>query len=332
MNTSLHSPHFLTDALGSSRQLTYASAYDPYGTVTSTDRTYTGQRDVTGTGLMDYNFRMYSPSLGRFISPDNIIPGMAISQSWNRYSYVLNNPVNANDPSGHKCVGEAGECLNNNGKTGGGFTGKTTTTPNIPLRKLPNNPNSDLEHPHNNEDHRNHNTGEGKNDYDVTSSGEFAGGISGGGGGLLADGYLTGVGPDGECQEGTGGQSVCTFAGGNIPLRYIASYDISIYQDLMSVTIHENYWMPGFVWPLGDTPTFGQSQVLSLAKNGQLRMDMLGEFENGNTAHPERMISRDTTIYFNGKENFPTDLQIFIVYGADAAGKSIKYNLPKIPY
>jgi hypothetical protein len=36
---------------------------------------------------------------------------MASTQTWNRYSYVLNNPINANDPSGHKCVGEVGECL-----------------------------------------------------------------------------------------------------------------------------------------------------------------------------------------------------------------------------
>jgi RHS repeat-associated protein len=96
MHTSTHSPsRQLTSASGA---VTYASAYDPCGTVTSTDRTYTGQRDVTGTGLMDYNFRMYSPTLGRFTQPDSIIPGMANSQSWNRFSYVLNNPINANDP------------------------------------------------------------------------------------------------------------------------------------------------------------------------------------------------------------------------------------------
>jgi len=87
----------------------------PYAAVASTDFTYTGQRDLPGTGLMDYKARFYSPVLKRFIQPDNITPGMK-SQSGNRYSYVLNNPINANDPSGHKCSDvEGGACTNNNG-------------------------------------------------------------------------------------------------------------------------------------------------------------------------------------------------------------------------
>jgi hypothetical protein len=61
---------------------------------------------------MDYNARFYSPTLGRFTQPDSIIPNPARSQNWNRYSYVLNNPINANDPTGHKCVGEVDECKN----------------------------------------------------------------------------------------------------------------------------------------------------------------------------------------------------------------------------
>jgi len=36
---------------------------------------------------------------------------------------VLNNPINASDPSGHKCTGEPDECLKDNGKKGAGFTG-----------------------------------------------------------------------------------------------------------------------------------------------------------------------------------------------------------------
>ncbi len=48
---------------------------------------------------MDYKFRMYSPLLGRFISPDSITPDM--TQGLNRYSYVVNNPVRFNDPTGH---------------------------------------------------------------------------------------------------------------------------------------------------------------------------------------------------------------------------------------
>lgn len=54
-------------------------------------------------GLMDYKFRFYSPTLGRFILPDNVIPNPLnkASQALNRYSYVKNNPILYNDPSGH---------------------------------------------------------------------------------------------------------------------------------------------------------------------------------------------------------------------------------------
>jgi RHS repeat-associated protein len=51
--------------------------------------------------LIDFNARFYSPTLGRFIQPDSIIPVVTNAQSWNRYSYVQNNPVKYIDPSGH---------------------------------------------------------------------------------------------------------------------------------------------------------------------------------------------------------------------------------------
>lgn len=55
---------------------------------------------------MDYKARFYSPTLGRFIQPDSIIPNAANPQNWNRYSYVLNNPIRFNDPTGHRCAPE----------------------------------------------------------------------------------------------------------------------------------------------------------------------------------------------------------------------------------
>jgi hypothetical protein len=39
--------------------------------------------------------------VGRFISPDTLVPDPGNPQSHNRYSYVLNSPVNYADPSGH---------------------------------------------------------------------------------------------------------------------------------------------------------------------------------------------------------------------------------------
>ncbi len=65
-----------------------------------TDYGFTGQRRE-GFGLMDYNARFYDPYLGRFISPNTIVPDPANPQSFNRYSYVYNNPLKYTDSSGH---------------------------------------------------------------------------------------------------------------------------------------------------------------------------------------------------------------------------------------
>lgn len=51
--------------------------------------------------------RYYSANLGRFLSVDPVGGEIGSSQSWNRYSYVQNNPVNLIDPSG-KCSAPAG--------------------------------------------------------------------------------------------------------------------------------------------------------------------------------------------------------------------------------
>jgi hypothetical protein len=50
---------------------------------------------------MDYKARFYSPYLNRFIQPDMILPDLNNSQYLNRYSYVINQPIVLNDPSGH---------------------------------------------------------------------------------------------------------------------------------------------------------------------------------------------------------------------------------------
>ncbi len=57
------------------------------------------------TGLVYYHFRYYDPSLGRFLTPDNLIPGGGDDpQEYNRYAYVNGNPVKYTDPTGHwKC-------------------------------------------------------------------------------------------------------------------------------------------------------------------------------------------------------------------------------------
>jgi RHS repeat-associated protein len=123
--------YLLTDHLGSTVAVTDAAGtllsetrYMPFGEpradvglLSGTDKTFTGQRDVPATGLMDYRARLYSSWLGRFIQPDSIVPGAGNPQSWNRYSYVLGNPIRYIDPSGYYVCDEIldGKCVKNGG-------------------------------------------------------------------------------------------------------------------------------------------------------------------------------------------------------------------------
>ena len=100
------------DHLGSSSYSTDASGdslggvtYLPFGGVRTnggefgTDRKFTGQRD-DGTGLYFYNARYYDPELGKFVSPDSIVPDPSNPQDFNRYAYVRNGPTKYTDPTG----------------------------------------------------------------------------------------------------------------------------------------------------------------------------------------------------------------------------------------
>ncbi len=62
---------------------------------------YTGHEHLDGTGLIHMNGRVYDPLLGRFLSPDLLIQAPYFSQSYNRYTYVFNNPMAFYDPSGY---------------------------------------------------------------------------------------------------------------------------------------------------------------------------------------------------------------------------------------
>ncbi len=50
---------------------------------------------------------MYDPVMSRFLSPDPIIQFPENSQSYNSYSYVLNNPLRFTDPSGFLAEGDS---------------------------------------------------------------------------------------------------------------------------------------------------------------------------------------------------------------------------------
>jgi hypothetical protein len=55
--------------------------------------------------LQYFNARWYDGSLGRWASPDSILPGGV--QGYDRYAFVDNNPLRYTDPSGHEkvCIG-----------------------------------------------------------------------------------------------------------------------------------------------------------------------------------------------------------------------------------
>jgi RHS repeat-associated protein len=78
-----------------------------------TDYRFTGQR-LDDVGLYQMGARWYDPYTNRFVSPDTIIPDPANPQSFNRYSYVLGNPVRFQDPSGHWTEEELAAALGEN--------------------------------------------------------------------------------------------------------------------------------------------------------------------------------------------------------------------------
>jgi RHS repeat-associated protein len=71
---------------------------------TPTKRQYTGQINEADIGLYFYNARWYDASLGRFAQADTIIPQPGNPMAWDRYSYVMNNPLRYIDPSGNFIV------------------------------------------------------------------------------------------------------------------------------------------------------------------------------------------------------------------------------------
>jgi RHS repeat-associated protein len=81
--------------------------YLPYGEerwtdgTQPTDFTFTGQRADSYIKLMEMGARWYDPQIGRWISPDTIIPDPGNPQTLNRYAYVNNRPLVSIDEAGH---------------------------------------------------------------------------------------------------------------------------------------------------------------------------------------------------------------------------------------
>ena len=62
---------------------------------------YTGEYWTGYIDLLYLRSRWYDGEVGRFTAPDTIVPDFYRPQSINGYGYVLGNPINLDDPSGH---------------------------------------------------------------------------------------------------------------------------------------------------------------------------------------------------------------------------------------
>lgn len=142
--------YFVTkDHLGSARLVSAVNGsvadsmdYYPYGIQmaggTTTTHKFTGDERDSETGLDHTPFRQYSSSVERWMTPDPA--GLAAvdptnPQSWNRYAYVLNNPLALVDPSGLCDVDGVWDCPMDQDPPGGGGG-----YPGVPFDNGPSNP------------------------------------------------------------------------------------------------------------------------------------------------------------------------------------------------
>jgi len=110
---SLTSSSVLSGSSGSQMEV---NVWYPFGriqtaspqTTFQVSRRFTGQVYDSESGLYYYNARYYDPELGRFIQADPRIQDLSNPQSYNRYSYCVNNPLRYTDPTGLDYWGDVG--------------------------------------------------------------------------------------------------------------------------------------------------------------------------------------------------------------------------------
>ena len=113
-----HTYYYHKDHLGSTRSVTdsskniiAASTYHPFGETEveeGSERYLYNGKERDETGLYYYGARYYDPEIGRFVTRDLIKGRKSNSQTLNRYSYCLNNPINFIDPYGNFGVAAVG--------------------------------------------------------------------------------------------------------------------------------------------------------------------------------------------------------------------------------
>lgn len=92
--------HFTYDPWGKQNAFQAHSSLVPYSSP-ATSQGYTGHKMINDIGIIHMGGRIYDQSLGRFLQADPFIQAPNYSQSYNRYSYIMNNPLSGTDPSGY---------------------------------------------------------------------------------------------------------------------------------------------------------------------------------------------------------------------------------------
>ncbi len=72
------------------------------------DHGFTGHEHDDEWGVINMRGRLYDPAMRRMLSPDPVVVDPYASQAYNRYAYVLNDPLNLTDPTGF--TPEGGSC------------------------------------------------------------------------------------------------------------------------------------------------------------------------------------------------------------------------------
>ena len=73
----------------------------------ATGKGFTGHEMLDQVGIIHMGGRIYDPTIGRFLSADPVVKGLDNTESYNRYSYVLNSPMSYTDPSGYSWLSDA---------------------------------------------------------------------------------------------------------------------------------------------------------------------------------------------------------------------------------
>ena len=120
----------VTENLGGSNQTMSLTSYDAWGkarpttgslayqipasgtffspTPSGQEEGFAGHDNLSDTGLVDMEGRVYDPEVGSFLSADPNVQYPFSSQGYDRYTYVNDNPLSLSDPSGYLSEAQIG--------------------------------------------------------------------------------------------------------------------------------------------------------------------------------------------------------------------------------